>query len=128
MVTIDLNPAQQTEVKVGDHVAITLPDGQTNPGVVSSAGKVDTVPSSGSSSGSGSSDGSGSTPAITVEVSLSDPKGAAGPVQAPIEVAIITGSVSRALVVPVDALLAQPGRGYAVEATGPGAIIWCRCR
>jgi multidrug efflux pump subunit AcrA (membrane-fusion protein) len=40
--------------------------------------------------------------------------------QAPVEVTITTGAVSNALIVPVDALLAQPGGAYAVEVTGPG--------
>jgi hypothetical protein len=40
--------------------------------------------------------------------------------QAPVEVAITTGSVASALVVPVDALLARAGGGYAVEVTGAG--------
>ncbi len=35
---------------------------------------------------------------------------------------ITTGSVSNALVVPVDALLAQSTGGYAVEAVGAGDI------
>ena len=40
VVTINLDAAQQTEVKAGDKVMITLPDGSTTPGVVSSVGKV----------------------------------------------------------------------------------------
>ena len=136
VVTVALDPAQQTEVKVGDKVTITLPDGQATPGVVSSVGTVATVPSSGSSGGSspgssgGSSPGSSggsSTATITVEVTLSNPKAAGSLVQAPVTVAITTGSVSNVLVVPVDALLAQAvkgegeaGGGYAVEVTGAG--------
>jgi multidrug efflux pump subunit AcrA (membrane-fusion protein) len=38
--------------------------------------------------------------------------------QAPVEVTITTGSVSSALVVPVDALLAQSNGGYDVEVIG----------
>ena len=53
-------------------------------------------------------------------VSLTDPKAAGSLNQAPVEVTITTGSVSNVLIVPVDALLAQPGGGYAVEVTGPG--------
>ena len=121
VVTVDLDPAQQTEVKAGDEVTITLPDGQTTPGVVSSVGTVATVPSSSSSGGSspGSSGGSG-TPTITVEVTLSNPKAAGSLVEAPVTVAITTGSVSNVLVVPVDALLAQASGGYSVEVTGAG--------
>jgi hypothetical protein len=120
VVTIALDAAQQTEVKAGDHVTVTLPDGSTTPAAVSSVGTVATLPSSGSSgstdsSGSPASAGGSSTPTITVEVTLADPAVAGHLDQAPVTVSITTGGVRSALVVPVDALLAQPGAGYAVE-------------
>ncbi len=111
-VTIDLDVAQQTEVKAGDHVTITLPDGEHTPGAVSS---VSTVAIASSSDSSGDP---GSTPTITVEVTLTHPKAACRLDQAPVEVTITTGSVPDALVVPVDALLARASGGYAVEVTG----------
>jgi hypothetical protein len=37
-VTIELNAAEQSSVKVGDAVSITLPNEQTTPGVVRSVG------------------------------------------------------------------------------------------
>jgi Putative peptidoglycan binding domain len=117
IVTIDLDPGQQTDVKDGDQVTIALPSGQVTPGIVASVGTVAAVPASADSGGSG--DGSAPAPVITVEVALSDPPAARGLSQAPVEVAITTGSVSRALVVPVNSLLAQPGGGYAVEVAGP---------
>jgi Putative peptidoglycan binding domain len=117
VVTINLDAAQQTEVKAGEQVTITLPGGNNTPGVVSSVSSVATAPSSGSSGGS-SSGGSGSAPTITVEVTPANPKAAGGLNQAPVEVTITTGSVTNALVVPVDALLAQASGGYAVEVTG----------
>jgi hypothetical protein len=112
VVTIDLDAVQQTEVKAGDHVTITLPDSQHTPGVVSSVSTVATA------SSSGSSGDPGSTPTITVEVTPTHPKAAGRLDQAPVEVTITTGSVHDALVVPVDALLASASGGYAVEVTG----------
>jgi hypothetical protein len=68
----------------------------------------------GGSGDSGSSSGSGSA-TITVLVSLTHPKAAGRLDQAPVTVGITTGSASNALVVPVTALLAQPGGRYDVE-------------
>ena len=133
VVTVALDAGQQTEVKKGDKVTVTLPDGTTTPGVISSVGTVATSSSASSggsggaggaggqagSSDSGSSSGSGSA-TITVLVSLTDPKAAGRLDQAPVTVEITTGSASNALVVPVPALLAQPGGKYEVEQVTPG--------
>ena len=106
VVTIPLDASQQSEVKAGDTVSVTLPDGTTTPGVVSSVGKVAT--------------GSGGSATIPVQVRLTDP-GAAGSLdQAPVTVNITTATAPDALAVPVGALLAQSPGGYVVEAVGPG--------
>jgi hypothetical protein len=42
--------------------------------------------------------------------------------QAPVQVSITTSSVDNALVVPVNALLALAGGGYAVEVVGAGGV------
>ena len=127
VVAIELDPSLQSEVKDGDQVAVTLPDGSITPGVVSQVGRVATSPSSGSSSNSSGAPGSssnssasGSGATITVLVSLTHPNAAGKLNQAPVTVTITTGSVPNALTVPVNALLAQPGGKYAVEVTGPG--------
>ncbi len=112
VVTISLDAAQQSEVKAGDTVTVTLPDGTTTPGTVSSVGTVATT-----SSGTG---GSGSTPTIPVTVKLTQPRAAGSLDQAPVTVNITTGSVKNVLAVPVGALLARSSGGYAVEAVGTG--------
>jgi multidrug efflux pump subunit AcrA (membrane-fusion protein) len=110
-VTISLDASQQTEVKAGDTVTVTLPDGTATPGVISSVGTVAT-----SSSGSSSSGGSATIP---VHVRLTHPKAAGHLDQAPVTVNITTATAHNALVVPVGALLARPDGSYAVETTGP---------
>jgi Putative peptidoglycan binding domain len=105
VVTIALDAAQQSQVKAGDKVRITLPAGRVTPGVVSSVGKVAT---------------GGSSPTVTVTVTLNHPKAAGGLDQAPVTVSITTATARHALVVPVDALLARAAGGYAVEEVGPG--------
>jgi hypothetical protein len=116
VVTADLDASMQTEVSVGTRVSVTLPDGSVTPGVISQIG---TASAASSSSSPGNSGGSGAA-TITVVVSLTDPAAAGNLNQAPVEVTITTGSVSNVLIVPVDALLAQPRGRYAVEVTGPG--------
>jgi hypothetical protein len=127
VVTMDLDASMQTQVAVGNKVSVTLPDGSVTPGVISSVSTATSSSSSSSSNGSNSgssgpsSGSSGSSAAtMTVVVSLTDPKAAGSLTQVPVEVMITTGSASNVLIVPVDALLAQPGGGYAVEVTGPG--------
>jgi hypothetical protein len=111
-VSIQLDAAQQSEVKVGDRVTVTLPDGSTTPGEVSSVGKVATAPAADQGNGP-------STPTIDVDVRLLHAAAAGTLDQAPVQVSITTASVSNVLVVPVDALIALAGGGYAVEETEP---------
>lgn len=123
VVTIDLDASLQGEVKTGDKVLVTLPDGATTPGVISQVSNVassssSSSPSSSSNSGNGNGNSSGAT--ITVTVTLTHPKAAGHLNQAPVTVTITTGSAHNVLIVPVNALLAQPGGKYAVEVTGPG--------
>jgi hypothetical protein len=105
VVTIALDAAQQSQVKAGDKVTITLPTGQVTPGVVSSVGKVAT---------------GGNNPTITVTVTLNHPKAAGTLDQAPVTVSITTATAKNALVVPVNALLARVSGGYAVEEVTAG--------
>ena len=115
-VSIQLDASQQSQVKVGDRVLVTLPDNSTTPGVVSLVGKVATTPSSnqGDNANAGGG-GAPSTPTVEVDVRLLRPAVAGTFDQAPVSVLITTGSVPNALVVPVNALVALAGGGYAVE-------------
>jgi Putative peptidoglycan binding domain/HlyD family secretion protein len=112
VVTVALDAAQQTSVKVGDPVTITLPDNSTTPGRVTFVGTVATTP------GSDQSGGGSSTPTIEVDVTPTDPSATGRLDQAPVDVSITTGSVSNALAVPVNALLALSNGGYALEVVG----------
>lgn len=107
-VVVDLDATQQASVRVGDQVTITLPDTSTTPGVVSTVGTVATAPS-------GGGQGAPTTPTIEVDVTPTDPAATGALDRAPVLVAITTASVTDALVVPVAALLALTGGGYAVE-------------
>jgi len=111
-VSVALDADQQSEVAVGDKVTITLPNDQTTPGVITSVGTVATAPA----------EGSDSTPTITVLVNPSDPTATGSWDQAPVNVAITTATAHDALVVPVDALLALGGEGYAVEVSETGGL------
>ena len=142
-VIVPLDATQQSYVKGGDHVAITLPDKQTTPGVVWSVGTVASPSLSGSSGGgggsgssgsgsgssssgssgsasgsSGSGSGSSGTPTVEVDVIPTDPTATGSLDQAPVQVSITTATVANALVVPVNSLVAQSSERYAVEVVG----------
>jgi peptidoglycan hydrolase-like protein with peptidoglycan-binding domain len=102
-VTVALSADLQSQVKVGDKVNITLPLGETTPGVVSSVGNVATQPSS------------GGTATVSVKIRPLKSKATGQLDKAPVQVSIVTASVKDALSVPINALLALAGGGYAVE-------------
>ena len=113
VVTIPLDASDQSQVKAGDNVTVTLPDGTTVPGLISSVGAVATT--------TPGQQEQGPTTTIPVQVKLTDP-GAAGTLdQAPVTVNITTASAKDTLAVPVSALLAQSPRGYDVEVAGRGS-------
>jgi hypothetical protein len=116
VVTIPLDVSQESEVRVGDAVSVTLPDGTITPGVVSWVGTVATTTPASQTSQQGQSPAT----TIPVQVKLTD-TGAAGTLdQAPVTVNITTATAHDVLAVPVTALLAQASGGYDVEVAGPG--------
>lgn len=115
-VTIALPASEQASIKVGDPVTITLPSRETTPGVVSSVGSVAKAPSSkGGEGGGGPEGGEEGGTTIEVDVALRDPHASGHLDEAPVSVSITTASVPGAFAVPVDALLALAGGGYALE-------------
>ena len=124
-VKIALSAAQQSSVKVGDQVSITLPNQQTTAGVVSSVGTVAKSPASkeggAGGGGGGGENGEEGGPTIEVDVTPSEPQAIGHLDEAPVSVSITTQSVPEALAVPVDALLALAGGGYALEVAEGGA-------
>jgi peptidoglycan hydrolase-like protein with peptidoglycan-binding domain len=107
-VRVDLNASLAADVEVGDRARITLPDNRTARGAVSRIGSV---------AGAGSDSETATTP-VYIELERANDAGAID--EAPVEVAITTGRIKDALSVPVTALLARSGGGYAVETVGPG--------
>jgi hypothetical protein len=112
VVMIPLDVSQESQVAAGDAVSVTLPDGTTTPGVVSSVGTV---------AATSQSQAGGATTTIPVQVRLTDPAAAGSLDQAPVTVYITTATARDVLAVPVTALLARSPGGYVVEVAGPGS-------
>jgi peptidoglycan hydrolase-like protein with peptidoglycan-binding domain len=99
--SLKLDASEQSDVKTGDKVTITMPSGATTPGVVSSVGRVATTV--------------GDDTTVDVYVRLLKPRDTGNLDQTPVQVAIVSDTVKNVLSVPVNALLALAGGGYAVE-------------
>jgi peptidoglycan hydrolase-like protein with peptidoglycan-binding domain len=107
-VTFDLPAGDQGLVAVGQEINIEMPDGSDTPGTVISVASVATAIQGGGAS-------------FEVQIVLDDPTAAAGLDEAPVDVEIISDSVSNVMAVPVSALVALAEGGYAVEVdTGNG--------
>jgi putative peptidoglycan binding protein len=121
IVTVDLDPSKQSEAKVGERVSVEMPAGNTVDGRVSSVSPVAQT-SSNSGNGNGSnqnndnnnSSNSGST--IPVTITLSHRHAGGGLDQAAVSVNFAQARANHVLSVPVTALLATAGGGYAVQA------------
>ncbi|SEF32293.1 Putative peptidoglycan binding domain-containing protein [Amycolatopsis pretoriensis] len=105
VVTLAVNARRQSSIEVGDRVTISLPDGKTTPGAVTSVGKVATEQGD---------EGSGDA-TVEVLVTPSEPAATGRLDKAPVQVSIVSETVADVLAVPVNALLAVAGGGYAVE-------------
>ncbi len=107
VVTLELEATRQTLVAVGDEVAVELPDGSETTGVVSEVSAVARVPQTAAGAEPGD-------PVIDVTVAL--PANSSGGLdQSPVDILIATDSAEQVLTVPVSALLAVAGGGYALE-------------
>lgn len=101
-------------VSRGDAVLVTLPDGTTTVrGTVADVGRVAARVDTGANSASGA------PAAIPVTIAIAGAGVAAGLDQAPVQVEITQQRDRGVLAVPVTALLALPGGGYAVRVSGP---------
>jgi hypothetical protein len=120
--------SQEYLVRPGDQVTVTMPDGvTTTPGVITSVSSVATAaqgggsgsPSPGPSQGPGASgsggSGSGGQATVQVTVRLIHPAAGGNLDQAPVTVNIVTAQARGVLAVPISALVALAGGGYAVE-------------
>jgi peptidoglycan hydrolase-like protein with peptidoglycan-binding domain len=141
VVTASLTPGGPV-VRPGDRVLVTLPDGTTTvTGTVATVAKVPTASgggssgggssgggasgggSSGQSGGSSAADGSGSgtgSATYPVTIRIAEPQIPEGLDQAPVQIAITQQRDPNVLAVPVTALVAMPGGGYAIQESGPG--------
>ena len=106
IVTIDLEATRQELVREGAAVSVTLPDGRSVAGTISRIGAVAEAQES-------QDPEAASEPTVEVTVTI---RGSAGSLDgAPVDVDVESDRRDDALVVPVNALLALAGGGYAVE-------------
>jgi hypothetical protein len=130
VVIAEVPVSQEYLVKTGDSVTVTLPDGvTTTPGVVTSVASVASGDNSGAAPEPPPGAGSGSGPAsatgqdtVQITVRLTRPDAAGDLDQAPVSVNIVSAQARDVLAVPVSALVALAGGGYAVDVVQGTAV------
>jgi Putative peptidoglycan binding domain len=124
VVTAQLPVTQEYLVHAGNRVTVTLPDGTTTTsGTVTAVSTVAVAAAAGDSGqgqggpAPGPSGGPGNTSpeTVTMTVRLARPQAAGNLDQAPVSVSIVSAQARNALAVPITALVALAGGGYAVE-------------
>jgi hypothetical protein len=127
IVTVDLDASKQAEAVVGAPVMVELPTGRTVNGKVAAVSPVAQSSSGGNSGnggGGGGNGGSGSGATIPVTITVPGRLPSRGLDQAAVSVNFEQQVQRNVLSVPVTALLATQGGGYAVqEALAPHRLI-----
>ena len=123
--------SQEYLVRAGDDVTVTLPDGVTAiPGIVTAVSPVasaapggGSAPAQGPAGAQAAGQGAGQA-TVQVTIRLSRPAAVSRLDQAPVTVGIVSARARGVLAVPVSALVALAGGGYAVEVVhGPGGHL-----
>ncbi|GAA1571886.1 peptidoglycan-binding protein [Kribbella hippodromi] len=113
VVTVELETQYEDLIKVGAKAIVELPDGTEVEAVVASIGTTATAKSGAS--------GDSSTVTLPVTLTVADQKKLGRYQAAPVNVTVAAESRRNILAVPVNALVAREGGGYAVQAvTGSG--------
>ncbi len=113
VVTADLDASDQGLARVGRRAVVTLPDGRRVRGTVVRVGTVATASDDGSGAPGG--DDGGSDPTLPLTIRLDSARAAGRLDQAPVAVSLARTTRRDVLAVPVAALLARSGGGYAVR-------------
>ncbi|MFJ8473544.1 peptidoglycan-binding protein [Kitasatospora sp. NPDC094011] len=118
-VTVPVDPVDVGSIKQGDKVTVSLPDSSTAPGTVAGIGTA----VQGSPKGtSGAGAGLNTPPTVDVTVALNDPSKVKDFDSAAVQVAFVSATATGVLAVPVGALLALSGGGYAVQLQDGGLV------
>lgn len=119
IISVDLDVQYEDLVQKGTKATIELPDHTTAEAEVTDIGTPSTSQGDDSSSGSGapgsSDSGSSEDATLPIELTVKDQKGLGRYQAAAVQVTLKADSRKDVLVVPVSALVARPGGGYAVE-------------
>jgi multidrug efflux pump subunit AcrA (membrane-fusion protein) len=120
VVSVDLDATKQSLARVGASVEVELPDGDVAQGRISSVSRVAERSSGDGGSGGGPPEGedSESTATIPLTITLRGGRGTGRLDEAPVSVRLAAEVRRDVLAVPVTALLAVAGGGYAVEVAG----------
>jgi hypothetical protein len=124
VVTVNLDATKQSEAVLGERVTVQLPSGNSVSGKITEVSPV--AQSSTSSNSSSSGAGSSSTPSATIPVTikLTERHRLVGLDQATVSVNLQHQEEKHVLSVPVTALLATAGGGYAIQqATAPHRLV-----
>ena len=127
VVTVALDASKQSEAVVGEPVTVQMPNGSTVNGKVTQVSPVAQNSSSSSASGTSGGAGSGassSTSTVPITIALPGHTNGTGLDQAAVSVSFVQQTAKNVLSVPVTALLATAGGGYAIqEAQAPHRLV-----